>query len=313
MKKKILMKSGASMINLFKNSFLKKPLTIVSNKFPILNKDISHLQINFHSFENEDLSNSQNISKSKNNIKNGIIWLKKEYFKVPKLILSKNNSPIKTPISNKHFSFSEANNKIKLNKTFRVVKNYFPNLHKNIKSIELFKIMNLKKVNSENNIYKYKKKRINIDRYNEQLSFSKFSDNGIPKYAQAYKVGNHSRFLNKGQNINNIIKKLYPKNMKSLKNQIDRNNKDCVNKSFNNLLNKKVYGKRINKLEYESKIHLIYNKNKKFLKKHIDKCNKVYKKINFELKNLYSKKKKEIEKIIEDESNDELYSNIKLN
>ena len=78
--------------------------------------------------------------------------------------------------------------------------------------------------------------------------------------------------------------------------------KNYINKSYDNLLSRKKLGKKkkINE-EREEKIDTIRNRRISLVQKEINKYDEVFKEINWKMQNFYEKKRKEFEKIVEDE------------
>ena len=299
--------------NLNEKSFLYKRIILQKKKLPILNheKSISYSKP-FHIYtpldKNYSLAKSQNDITPNNDFKQGIVWFKNDYFKVPKLILSQQIKMIKSPLSERNLHLSKSHKKLKINNdTFNLTKGDLPIFQKFEQKRDLNEVLGLKKEGSELNIYFNKKREIDFDKYIQKLGVLKFLDERILKLVRVGKVENRSNFSYKKFRGGNskikspkkiIISRYMNKKFFEPKNHV----KNYINKSYDNLLSRKKLGKKkkINE-EREEKIDTIRNRRISLVQKEINKYDEVFKEINWKMQNFYEKKRKEFEKIVEDE------------
>ena len=299
--------------NLNEKSFLYKRIILQKKKLPILNheKSISYSKP-FHLYtpldKNHSLAKSQSDIMSNNDINKGIVWYKNDYFKVPKLILPQQIKKIKSPLSERNLHLSKSHKKLKINNdTFNLTKGDLPIFQKFEQKRDLNEVLGLKKERSELNIYFNKKREIDFDKYIQKLGVLKFLDERILKLVRVGKVENRSNFSYEKFKARNskikspkkiIISRYMNKKFFEPKNHI----KKYINKSYDNLLSKKKLGKKKKIIEEsEEKIDEIRKRRISLIQKEINKYDEVFKDINWKMQNFYEKKRKEFEKIVEDE------------
>ena len=319
MRVKILTKLDSPNQNLIGNeiSFGNKHHVVNNNnKFPVINLE---KHINKQDYLSPDkkitFSKFNNNSVSKNDIKKGIVWLKSQYFTIPKLIIPKNINLIKTPLSDNHLSRTKKYHKMKLDNSFRLTKDYFPMAYKFVKNKELSEILGLKKGRSQINILENQRKDMVIDKYIEKLGVLKYLDERFLKLVNVGKVENKTISKNSTENEQNkkskknksILMRYMERKKDSSEQKIKNKNKN--NKSYFNLLLKKKKIKKEN-IQKENSFDFLYNKRITYVKQQIEKCDVVYKEITGKLKNLYEKKRKEFEKIINNEFHSILNSKV---
>ena len=304
MRNKLLSKHIYQIKNLNESSFENKNKIVLFHKLPLLNHnklESSFKPLNFYSSEtNFPISNRRRMIQE-NNINRGIIWLKDEYFKTPKLILAQKNNSIKTPLSERHLAFSKRYNRMKLNKSFIFSNRYFQQFNKMIKTKEVNEVLGLKKEKSSFDIKNEQlKEESEIDRYIRKLGI--WLDERDLKTVLVSKIkGKRNSILEQNNyqksKINFFNKSLIMK--KKNENESEEKNKIKNNKSYENILNnnKRIIKKRILKEEElktpPRKLILIQKK--------VEKFDNIFKKISNKMVNLYEKKKNEFEKFIEDE------------
>lgn len=271
-------------------------------RLPILSHDrsLSYLRpLNFSCFDKMyNLSNSKNDSISKDDIKKGIVWLKNKYFQIPKLLLPPKINSIKTPSLEKLFFFSKRANKMKLDNTFQLPKAHSQLVNKSVKNVELNEIFGLKKGKSELNIFENKKKDEDVDKYIEKFGVLKYLNDPILKIVSVGKVENAKTVYKKVKMSKPKINILYKSVLSRYMNKTNIQEKN----KFNNKNDKKNNKKGNKAAEYKE---IFVNSGKRqrmdFVQKKIDQCNELYKNLNIRLIQLYEKKRKEFEKIVEDE------------
>lgn len=284
-----------------------------NHRFPLLNINKSnsyHRKLIFHLPEKiEPLSKSNNDKISKDDVKEGVAWYKSEYFKIPKLILSQKINKIKTPLSERKLSLTKSHDRRKYDKYYSsVIKGEFPFMNKLDIKREINEVLGLKREKSELNIFSYKPKEIDFDKYIKKLGVLKFLDERMLKLVRVGKVNNSVILPDK----NSIEEKL--KTIKNNKDLLPRymmkrkiferknNSKISRNKSYDNILKKKIEMNNKKILEKSlKKINLIKDKRISLIQKQIYQYNEVFKDVNDKLLNFYDKKRKDFEKIIESE------------
>jgi hypothetical protein len=307
MRQKFKMHFDSPIQNLNEKSFLYKRIILQKKKLPILNheKSISYSKP-FHIYT--PLDKNYSLAKSQNDIKQGIVWYKNDYFKVPKLILPQQIKMIKSPLSERNLHLSKSHKKLKINNdTFNLTKGDLPIFQKFEQKRDLNEVLGLKKEGSELNIYFNKKREIDFDKYIQKLGVLKFLDERILKLVRVGKVQTRTHFSYKklkGDNpkVKSPKKVIFSRylNKKFFEQKIKI--KNYVNKSYDNLLSKKKFGKKKKDTEArEEKIETIRNRRVSLVQKEIDKYDEVFKDINWKIQNFYEKKRKEFEKIVEDE------------
>ena len=313
MRQKLKIHFDSPIQNLNEKSFLYKRIILQKKKLPILNQEKSisysrpfHLQPSLD--RNYPLAKSQNDIMPKNDFKQGIVWLKDEYFKIPKLILPQKVNIIKSPLSERNISFFKTRKRLKINNdTFNLTKGDLPLFKKFEQKRDLNEVLGLKKEGSELNIYFNKKREIDFDKYIQKLGVLKFLDERILKLVRVGKVQTRTHFSYKklkGDNpkVKSPKKVIFSRylNKKFFEPKIKI--KNYVNKSYDYLLSKKKFGKKKKDTEArEEKIETIRNRRVSLVQKEIDKYDEVFKDINWKIQNFYEKKRKEFEKIVEDE------------
>ena len=314
MRAKFLKKFFSPIHNINEKSFQYKSPIKSYKKLPILNHEKSlafSRALNFHLPDN-----NYPLLKSKNNIirneenKQGIIWLKDEYLKIPKLILDKKINIIETPSSERKLHMTKSYKRLKINNsTFNITKgDDFPFFNKFEMQKDINEVLGLKKEKSDLNLFSYKKKEIDFDKYIQKMGVLKFLDEKILKLVRVGKVENKAyvpgkTFPKEKKKTNNKYKEIISRYLLSKKSWKKDNMKYSVNKSYDNILKKTnlLKTKKIFK-ERENKISEMMNRRISIVQKQINKYDEVYRKITDKMQNLYFKKRKEFEKIIEDES-----------
>ena len=304
MRNKLLSKHISQIKNLNESSFENKNKIVLFHKLPPLNqyKSESYFkQLNFYSSEtNFPISNRRRMI-PENSINRGIIWLKDEYFKTPKLILSCKNNSFKTPLSERRLAFSKRYKRMKLNKSFIFSDKYFQQFNKMIKTKEVSEVLGLKKEKSMLDIKNEQiKEESEIDKYMRKLGI--WLDERDLKTVLVSKIKGRRNSIFVQNNYQNSKINLFNKSLKIKKNnenESEEKNKMKNNKSYENILNKnkKIIKKKIIKekelKEAPRKLILIQKK--------VEKFDNIYKKIGNKMVNLFEKKKNEFEKFIEDE------------
>ena len=299
--------------NLNEKSFLYQKIILSKKKLPILKheKSLSFSKPkNFHYSldKNYPLSKSQNNIISKKDINKGIVWLKDEFFKVPKLILPRKIKMIKSPLSERNISFTKSHNSAKLNNdTFNLTKGELPFFKKFEIKRDINEVLGLKKERSEIDIYFNKRREIDFDKYIEKLGVLKYLDERILKMIRVGKVENKSGFSYKNikkeeSKANSVKKSIIPGYMNKKLYEPKNNMRYSINKSYDNLKTKKKFSKKYKKIEeLEKKRDSIRLKRILIFQKQIDKFDNIFREITWKLKNFYEKKRKEFEKFVEDE------------
>lgn len=303
MRNKYLTKHISQVKNLNETSFENKDKVIVFHKLPLLNhgKSVSYFKpVNFYSSQNNFSSISNKIKTPKvKDVNRGIIWLKNENYKIPKLMLSQKNNSIKMPLSERNLSFAKRYNRIKINNTFRFPNEYFHQFNKMVKTKELNEILGLRKEKSEMNINEQKKEESDIDKYIKKLGITYCLDERDLKTFLVCKIDKSKRNNKLTQNklqkskINIFNKSIIIR--RKNKNKLDEKIKN--NKSFEK--NNKI--KNEEKLNEEEKKTEHGNRKMELIQKKIDKFDDIYKKLTDKMKHFYEKKKNEFEKFIQDE------------
>ena len=311
MRKKLLSKLDIPIHDINVQSFLNNNPIKYYRKLPMLNQE----KINSYSRQlkanvqekNKPLSESKSDSVAKKDIKKGIVWLKDEYFKIPKLIFSQKIN-INTPLSERKIQWPKAYTNMKLNnKTFHISKDDTPIFHKFEKRRDLNEVLGLKKERSMFNILNYKKKEIDFDSYMKKLGVLKFFDERILKLVRVGKIQNISNNPNKNKTKEQIKKHNKNKGIISrymLKKKLENKNhfRYSVNRSYDFILNKKKLRKKnIIWEESDNKINSMRNKRVSIVQKQIKEYDEIFRKITYKLKHFYEQKRKEFEQIIEDE------------
>ena len=285
------------------NSFRNRKRIVNYYRLPFLSHDrsSSYLKpLNFSCFDKMyPISNPKNETISRDDIKKGIVWLKNEYFQIPKLILPPKNNTIKTPLSEKQLFFTKRTNRIRLDNSFHITKDYSQIGNKSVKNVELNEVFGLKKGKSELNILENKKKDEDVNKYIEKLGVLKYLNERMLKLVRVDKVENASKTVYKKikigkPKINVLYKNILPRYMNKTiiqeKNKVDKKNK----------IKKNQKGKKAHDYE-EVFVKSVRRKRMDFVQRKIDQCDEVFKNVNNRLTQLYEKKRKEFEKIVEDE------------
>jgi len=286
-----------------KDNYFRKRKIINYYRLPFLSHDrsSSYLKpLNFSCFDKMyPISDQKNQTISRNDIKKGIVWLKNEYFQIPKLILPPKINTIKTPLSEKQLFFTKRANRIKLDNSFHLTKDYSQLGNKSVKNVELNEVFGLKKGKSELNILENKNKDEDVNKYIEKLGLSKYLNERMLKLVRVGKVENTSKTVYKKVKIckpkinvlyKNILSRYMNKTNIQEKNDISKNNKIKKNKKGQKAQDYvEVFVKSVRKKRMD------------FVQRKIDQCDEVFKNVNNRLTQLYEKKRKEFEKIVEDE------------
>ena len=307
MRNKYITKRISQVKDLNETSFENKNKVIIFHRLPLLNhgKSVSYFKpINFYSSQKHfsSITNTRRTSKVKD-INRGIIWLKNENYKIPKLILSQKDSSIKMPFSERNLSFAKRYNRIKLNNTFRFPYEYFyfNQFNKMIQTKEVNEILGLKKESSEMDmdINEQKKEESEIDKYIQKLGITSCLYNNDLKTFLVSKIDKSKRNNKFSQNklqkskINVFNKSLFIRKRNKIK--LEKRNKN--NKSFEK--NNQI--KNEEKLNDEEKKIVYGNRKIKLIQKKINKFDDIYKNLTKKMKHFYEKKKNEFEKFVQDE------------
>lgn len=304
MRNKLLNKHISQIKNLNESSFENKNKIVLFHKLPPLNQNKSESYfkpLNFYSAEtNFPISNRRRMI-PENNINRGIIWLKDEYFKTPKLIISCKNNSFKTPLSERHLAFSNRYRRMKLNKSFIFSNKYFQQFNKMIKIKEVSEVLGLKKEKSMLDIKNEQiKEESEIDRYIHKLGI--WLDERDLKTVLVSKIKGKRNSIFEHNNYQKSKINLFNKSLimkKKKENESEEKNKTKNNKSYENVLNKnkRIIKKKIIK-EEELKIP---PRKLVLIQKQTENFDNIYKKIGNQMVNLFERKKNEFEKFIEDE------------
>ncbi len=302
MRNKLLSKHISQIKNLNESSFENKNKIVLFHKLPPLNhnKSESYFKpLNFYSSEtNFPISNRRKMI-PESNINRGIVWLKDEYFKTPKLILSCKNNSFKSSLSERHLVFSKRYKRMKLNKSFIFSNKYFQQFNKMIKTKEVNEVLGLKKEKSMLDIKNEQmKEESEIDRYIRKLGI--WLDERDLKTVLVSRIkGKRNSIFEQYNNHKSKINLFNKSLIMKKKNENESEEKAKNNKSYENILNrnKRIIKKKILKEEElktpPRKLILIQKK--------VEKFDNIFKKISNKMVNLFVKKKNEFEKFIEDE------------
>ena len=306
MRNKYLSRHISQIKNLNESSFENKNRVVLFQRLPLLNHGKSEpyiKPINFYSSEtNFPISNRRKlIQENTVNINRGTVWLKNEYFKTPKLILSIKNNSNKMPLSERNLSFTKRYNRMKLNKSFHFSNQYFQKFNKMIQTKDVNEVLGLKKEKSKFDInHEQKKEESDIDRYIRKLGI--WLDERDLKTILVGKIKGRRNSIYEQNNFPkskiNIFNKslvMKKKNENILKEKI----KIKSNKSFENVLNPKK--RIINKKKFKDEEMKASPRKLMLIQKEVEKYDNIFKKITKNMENFYEKKKNEFEKFIEDE------------
>ena len=312
MKTKNLFKIESPIKNLNEKSFLNRRRILIMNKLPALHRDNSISFLKPKNSNSIDITspliikkNNKNNNSSIDKNKSGIIWLKDEYFKVPKLILPKNINNINNNLSERKISLQKTKSRNDINNiTFNLTKKEFPALSKLMNKKNINELFGLKKEYSHVNIYK--KKEIDFDKLIKDMGILKYLDEKILKRVNVNKMDNNSkkndRKNNKRANITILGKRIYDKYMKRKNLFIKNNPKNFVNQSYDSLrIKKKENIIKKNTPEKTRIFEIIRRRRIKRLRDRVNECDEMYKAISSKMKNLYAQKKNEFEQSIENE------------
>ena len=302
MRNKLLSKHISQIKNLNESSFENKNKIVLFHKLPPLNhnKSESYFKpLNFYSSEtNFPISNRRKMI-PESNINRGIVWLKDEYFKTPKLILSCKNNSFKSSLSERHLVFSKRYKRMKLNKSFIFSNKYFQQFNKMIKTKEVNEVLGLKKAKSMLDIKNEQmKEESEIDRYIRKLGI--WLDERDLKTVLVSRIkGKRNSIFEQYNNHKSKINLFNKSLIMKKKNENESEEKAKNNKSYVNILNR---NKRIIKKKILKEEELKTPPRKLILvQKKVEKFDNIFKKISNKMVNLFVKKKNEFEKFIEDE------------
>ena len=306
MRNKYLSRHISQIKNLNESSFEDKDRVVLFHKLPLLNHGKSEpyiKPINFYSSEtNFPISNRRKlIPENSVKINRGTVWLKNEYFKTPKLILSIKNNSNKMPLSERNLSFTKRYNRLKLNKSFLLSNQYFQRFNKMIQTKDVNEVLGLKKEKSKIDIKdELKKEESDIDRYIRKLGI--WLDERDLKTVLVGRIKGKRNIIYEQNNfpkskINMFNKSLVMKKKYEFK--LKEKIKIKSNKSFENALNpnKGI----INKKKFRDEEMKASPRKLILIQKEVKKFDNIFKNITKNMKNFYEKKKNEFEKFIEDE------------